>query len=439
MADEPSPYTDPPRVVVIGGGFGGLYAARALRRAPVAVTVIDRTNHHVFQPLLYQVATATLPATSITAPIRWLLRGQSNTRVLMAEVKEIDVDRRVVLIDDERREVPYDFLVVAGGSRHAYFGHPEWEEYAPGLKSIEDALEIRRRLLLAFERAEKSLDPKERTANLTFVIVGGGPTGVELAGMLPMIARHSLPREFRNIDTRDARIILVEGGPRLLPTFPEKLAARAQRDLEELGVEVRTGTLVTNVEPGAAQVGDEHVATCTVLWAAGNAASGLGKFLGVQLDKFGRVAVEPDLTVPGRPEVFVVGDLAAVATDGKPVPGVAPAAMQEGATAAKNIVRTIRRQPRVAFRYRNKGDLATIGRLRAIASFPRFHLTGALAWWFWLFVHIMYLAGFRNRAEVLLEWAYAFFTYQRGSRLITGQVRRANPPPSSAAPLPPKW
>jgi NADH dehydrogenase len=434
-----SPYTNPPHVVIIGGGFGGLYAARALRRAPVRVTVIDRTNHHVFQPLLYQVATATLPATDITAPIRWLLRKQSNTRVLMAEVKEVDVDRRVVRIDEERREVPYDYLILAAGARHAYFGHPEWEEYAPGLKSIEDALEIRRRLLLAFERAEKTEDPRERAALLTFVIVGGGPTGVELAGMLPMIARRSLPKDFRNIDTRTARIILAEGGPRVLATFPENLATRARRDLEQLGVEVRTGTLVTRVEPGSVQIGDERVETCTVLWAAGNAASGLGKFLGVQLDRFGRVNVEPDLTLPGHPEVFVIGDLAAITADGRPVPAVAPAAMQEGATAAMNIIRTIRGQPRTRFRYRNKGDLATIGRQRAIADFGRFHVEGALAWWFWLFVHILYLAGFRNRVAVLVEWAYAFFTYQRGSRLITAPRCAPGPAPSAAPPVPPKW
>jgi NADH:quinone reductase (non-electrogenic) len=434
-----SPYTHPPRVVVIGGGFGGLYAARALKRAPVELTVIDRTNHHVFQPLLYQVATATLPATSITAPIRWMLRKQRNTHVLMAEAKDVDVERRVVHIDDERREIPYDYLIIAGGSRHAYFGHPEWEEYAPGLKSIDDALEIRRRLLLAFERAEKAENPREQTAYLTFVIVGGGPTGVELAGMLPMIARHSLPKEFRNIDTRTARILLVEGGPRVLPTFPEKLAVRARRDLEDLGVEVRTGSVVTRVEPGAVQIGDERIETCTVLWAAGNAASGLGKFLGVQLDRFGRVGVAPDLSIPEHPEVFVVGDLASIVTDGRQVPGVAPAAMQEGATAAKNIIRTLRRQPRVAFRYRNKGDLATIGRMRAIADFGRWQMSGAIAWWFWLFVHIMYLAGFRNRVSVLIEWAYAFFTYQRGARLITGPVRRMNPPPAAAPPIPPKW
>jgi NADH:ubiquinone reductase (H+-translocating) len=434
-----SPYVKPPHVVIIGGGFGGLYAARALRRAPVEVTVLDRTNHHVFQPLLYQVATATLPATSITAPIRWLLRRQRNTRVLMAEVKEIDVGRRVVHVDDERRAIAYDYLIVAGGSRHAYFGHPEWEEYAPGLKSIEDALEIRRRLLLAFERAEKTEDHRERTAYLTFVIVGGGPTGVELAGMLPMISRRSLPKEFRNIDTRTARIILVEGGPRVLPAFPENLSARAQRDLEELGVEVRTKALVTGVEPGAVTIGDERIETCTVLWAAGNAASGLGEFLGVELDRFGRINVEPDLTVPGHPEVFVVGDLASLVTDGRQVPGVAPAAMQEGATAAKNIVRTLRRQPRIAFRYRNKGDLATIGRQRAVADFGRLQVTGAIAWWLWLFVHIMYLAGFRNRVSVLIEWAYAFFTYQRGSRLIIGPVRRMNPAPAAAPPVPPRW
>jgi NADH dehydrogenase len=355
-------------------------------------------------------------------------------------VKEIDLERRVVRIDDQRREVPYDYLIVAAGARHAYFGHPEWEDYAPGLKSIDDALQIRNRLLTAFERAEKTEDSRERTALLTFVIVGGGPTGVELAGMLPMIARYSLPKDFRNIDTRSARILLVEGGPRVLPTFPQNLATRAHRDLEELGVEVRTGALVTRVEPGAVQIGDERVETCTVLWAAGNAASGLGKFLGVELDRSGRVRVEPDLSLPGHPEVFVVGDLAVVTrSDGRPVPAVAPAAMQQGATAAKNIIRELRRQSRKQFRYRNKGDLATIGRQRAIADFGRFHLEGAIAWWFWLFVHIMYLAGFRNRVAVLVEWAYAFFTYQRGSRLITAPARPMNPAPSAAPPLAPKW
>ncbi len=283
-------------------------------------------------------------------------------------------------------------------------------------------------------------DPRERAAYLSFVIVGGGPTGVELAGMIPTIARHSLAKEFRNVDTRTARILLVEGGPRVLPTFPENLAARAQRDLEELGVEVRTSSLVTGLEPGAVQIGGERVETRTVLWAAGNAASALGQFLGVPLDKFGRIAVEPDLSLPGHPEVYVVGDLASIVTDGRQVPGVAPAAMQEGRRAAENIVRALRRQQPVAFRYRNKGDLATIGRMRAIADFGRFRISGPIAWWFWLFVHIMYLAGFRNRAEVLLEWAYAFFTYQRGSRLITGPIRRVNPAPATTtAPLPPKW
>ena len=407
-----------PRVVIIGGGFGGLYAARALKRALVDVTVIDRTNHHLFQPLLYQVATATLAPTHITAPIRWLLRKQQNTRVVLGEVTRIDAQaRRVACTDGAVFE--YDYLIVASGSRHSYFGRSEWEKLAPGLKSIDDAIVIRQRFLLAFERAENTSDDAERRRLLTFVIVGGGPTGAELAGMMPLISRSALARDFRNFDPRSARVILLEGGPRVLPTFKEKLSAIAQRELEELGVEVRTDAIVTKVERGAVWIGDEKIESESIFWAAGNESSPLGTFLGAPLDRAGRVKVEPDLSVPGRPQIFVVGDLAEAYTDGKRVPGVATAAIQSGTHAARNVIRLVERRRTVPFRYRNKGDLATIGRHRAIAQFPFFDVWGWPAWWFWLFLHIMYLAGFRNRVEVLVEWAFSYFTYQRGARLIT--------------------
>jgi NADH dehydrogenase len=409
-----------PRVVIIGGGFGGLYAARALKRDDVEVTLLDRTNHHLFQPLLYQVATATLAPSDITAPIRWLLRKHAHTTVLMAEVTGVDVGRRIVETADAG-PIEYDFLIVATGARHAYFGHPEWEPLAPGLKSIDDAMELRQRILTAFERAEAATDAAERRAWLTFVLVGAGPTGVELAGMISAIARHGLPAEFRRSDPSAARVILLEGGGRVLSTYPEELSEHARRDLINLGVEVRTGALVTAVEEGTVRVGAEAIAARTVIWAAGNAASPLGKHLDTELDRAGRVQVAPDLSLPGHPEVFVVGDLAAVATDGKPVPAVAPAAMQMGRHAVKNIRRTLERREREPFVYRNKGDLATIGRHRAIADFGRFTVNGALAWWLWLFLHIMYLAGFRNRLSVLVEWGYSYFTYERGARLITGR------------------
>jgi NADH dehydrogenase len=408
-----------PRVVIIGGGFGGLYAARALKRDDVELTVLDRTNHHLFQPLLYQVATATLAPTDITAPIRWLLRKQRHTTVLMTEVERVDVERRVV-VTEEPREIPYDYLIVAAGARHSYFSHPEWETIAPGLKSIDDAIRLRQRVLSAFERAEMTSDPAERAAWLTFVIVGGGPTGVELAGMLPTIATHSLPRDFRNIAHERVRVVLLEGGPKVLATYPDALSEHARLDLTNLGVEVRTGALVTKVERGLVQVGDgESIRSNTVIWAAGNAASPLGKSLGAPTDRVGRVPVEPDLSVTGHREVFVIGDMASITTKGKPVPGVAPAAMQMGAHAARNIRRDLEQRPRLPFVYRNKGDLATIGRHRAIADFGRLQLSGWIAWWFWLFLHIMYLAGFRNRLSVLIEWAYSYFTYERGARLIT--------------------
>jgi NADH dehydrogenase len=408
-----------PRVVIIGGGFGGLYAARALRRAKVELVVLDRTNHHLFQPLLYQVATATLAPTDITAPIRWLLRQQANTTVLLAEAQRVDPERRVIAIDAEPYEIAYDYLIVAAGARHAYFGHPEWEDLAPGLKSIGDAIELRQRILIAFERAEEAMTDAERDAWLTFVIVGAGPTGTELAGMLPTIAKHSLPREYRRIATANVRVILLEGGRKVLSTYPDELADHARRDLENLGVDVRTGALVTNIEPGKVHVGDEVIRTNTIIWAAGNAASPLGKSLGAEVDRVGRVLVAPDLSVPGHPEIFAIGDMAAVTSNGKPVPGVAPAAMQMGRHTAKNIQRDLEQRERKPFVYRNKGDLATIGRHRAVADFGRLKLTGFIAWWFWLFVHIMYLAGFRNRLSVLIEWGYSYFTFERGSRLIT--------------------
>ena len=416
-----------PRVVIIGGGFGGIAAAQALKRAQVAVTLIDRTNHFIFQPLLYQVATAALSPSDITAPIRWVLRHHRNAEVLMAEVREIDPERRVVRIDDELKEIPYDYLIVATGSRHAYFGHNEWEPYAPGLKAIEDASEIRRRFLLAFEHAEKSDDEKERAELLTFVIVGGGPTGVELAGAMPYIARKALAPDFRRINTHKTRVILVEAGPRILPTFPEQLAARAVRDLNDLGVEVRVGSFVTGVDAEGVSIGSEKIRARTAFWAAGNLASPLGKFMGVPLDRAGRIQVSPDLSVPGQPNIFIVGDLAALVQDGRLIPGVGPAAIQEGKSAARNILRELRRESRKPFHYWNKGDLAVIGRSRAIADLGWITFSGWFAWVFWLFVHITYLIGFRNRIVVLFEWAYAYFTSQAGVRLIT-DVERYKPP-----------
>jgi NADH dehydrogenase len=420
-----------PRVLIIGGGFGGLYAARALKKAPVDVLLVDHTNHHVFQPLLYQVATATLSPADICAPIRWLLRHQDNADVLLSEVVAIDPEQRVATCIDGKK-LNFDFLILAAGARHSYFGHAEWESVAPGLKSVEDAIELRRRWLSAFERADAATSDAERTAEMTFVIVGGGATGVELAGMLPTIAQHALPKDFRHIDTRQARVILIEGGPRILPAFPEDLSASAERALVELGVEVRTGTVVTNVGEDHVEMGNERIETGTVLWAAGNAASPLGAQLGVPVDRAGRVVVNDDLSVPGHPNIFVVGDLAQLKSEGKAVPGVAPAAMQSGAAAARNIVHTIRGAGRARFHYRNKGDLATIGRYRAVGVLAGRHLSGVFAWWTWLLVHIMYLAGFRNRAVVLIEWGYSFFTYERGSRLITGPLVVPRRPPGSS-------
>ncbi len=405
-----------PRVIIIGGGFGGLYAARAFKNANVDITVLDRTNHHLFQPLLYQVATAVLAPTDITAPIRWLLRKQKNITVLMTEVDRVDPERHVVVAGSA--EYPYAFLIVAAGARHAYFAHPEWEATAPGLKSIDDAIDIRQRILSAFEGAELERNEDERNALLSFVIIGGGPTGVELAGMIPTIAKGPVTHEFHRVTTGAVRVTLLEGGPRVLPTYPDDLSDHARADLEGLGVDVRTNSLVTEVTRNSVSIGDVVIPTRTIIWAAGNAASPLGKSLGAELDRVGRVKVEPDLSLAAHPEIFVIGDMAAVSCKGKAVPGVAPAAMQMGAHAVRSIKRTIEGRARLPFVYRNKGDLATIGRHRAIADLGVVKLSGFIAWWFWLFLHIMYLAGFRNRLSVLLEWGYSYFTYDRGARLI---------------------
>lgn len=415
-----------PRVVIIGGGFGGLMAAKKLKDANVEVTIIDRTNHHLFQPLLYQVAMASLAPSDVSVPIRYLLRGQKNAEVVMGNVTGIDVDRRIVTLGGGEI-YSYDYLVVAAGARHSYFNNPEWERWAPGLKAIEDATEIRSRFLFAFERAEHAQTDEERIAWMTFVIVGGGPTGVELAGIMQDIARRALRRDFRRIDTRETRVVLIEGGDRILSAFPESLSKKATEDLRDLNVEVITGELVTAVDRDGVSFGGRRLDARTVLWAAGNAASPLGAMLGVPLTRSGQVIVERDLSIPGHPEVFVVGDLAyAIQRNNKPAPGVAQVAMQGGRVAAKNITASIAGKPRRDFNYLNKGDLATIGRAKAIASFfgGEVKLSGFVAWFLWLFVHIMYLAGFRNRLSVLLQWGYAYLTYQRGVRLITNSERR---------------
>ena len=407
------------QVVIIGGGFGGLYAARALARAPVAVTLLDRRNHHVFQPLLYQVASAALSPGDIASPIRWIVRRQRNIGVLLADVTQVDPSRDVVATRNSG-EIAYDFLIIAAGATHAYFGHDDWRATAPGLKTLEDALEIRRRVLLAFERAELERDAERRRSLLTFVVIGGGPTGVELAGALAEISRQSLARDFRQFDPSSARIVLLEAGPSLLASFPETLRESAKRDLERLGVEVRTGKPVTDVRPGRVAVGADVIDAETVLWAAGVAASPLGATLGVPLDRAGRVIVQPDLTIPGHANVFVIGDLAAFDSGGRPLPGVAQVAIQMGRHAARNITRAIAGEPYRSFVYRDLGNMATIGRASAVADFGWLRLKGWIGWLAWLFVHILNLIGFRNRVIVLVQWAWAYFSYQRAIRLITG-------------------
>jgi NADH dehydrogenase len=405
-----------PRVVIVGCGFAGLAAARALKRFAVRITVVDRSNHHLFQPLLYQVATAALNPSDIASPIRRILRHQGNVEVLLAEAIAIDADRKTVLLTDG--ELPYDFLIVATGATHSYFGHDDWEPYAPGLKTIRDALEIRRRVLTAFERAEREPDPDRRAAWMTFVIVGAGPTGVELAGTLAEVARHTLARDFRQIDPAQARVVLLEGTPHVLPVYVEPLSLSARRQLEALGVEVRTDTMVTQIDADGVCAGPVRIEARTVVWAAGVAASPLARTLGAPLDRVGRVLVEANLSVPGRPEVYVVGDLAHVTCDGSIVPGVAPAAIQEARCAAENIRRAIEGRSTRDFHYRDRGMLATIGRAAAVADLRRFQCSGFVAWILWLFVHILFLIGFRNRLLVLIQWAWSYMTYDRGARLI---------------------
>jgi NADH dehydrogenase len=440
------------RVVIIGGGFGGLNAAKQLRRAPVEVTLIDRRNHHLFQPLLYQVATAALSPADIAAPIRRVLSRQRNTTVILGEVTAIDVVTRRVRLDDGGA-IEYDYLIVASGATHSYFGHDEWERFAPGLKTLDDATEIRRRFLLAFEMAERESDSGLRRARLTFIVVGAGPTGVELAGTMSELARRAIPADFRLIDTTSARVILLEALDRVLPAMPPDLSKRAQRDLEDLGVEVRLSSRVTQIDEGGVMISDERIAAHNVIWAAGVQASPLGALLGAETDRHGRVVVQPDLSIEGHPEVFVIGDLAKVVDpkSKREVPGVAPAAMQMGRFVARVIERECRaitapssasdsltpavsrprmlegqRQP---FRYRDKGLLATIGRAKAVAAIGRLHFAGLFAWLLWATVHILYLIGFRNRFAVMLNWAWAYVIFQPGARLITGEVDRAGREP----------
>ena len=409
-----------PHVLVIGGGFAGLWATRALASAPVRITLVDRCNHHLFQPLLYQAATAGLSSPDIAAPLRHILRKQRNVEVRLAEVSDIDPAEKYITIADGST-LKFDYLLLSSGATHAYFGHDEWAKHAPGLKTLDDALQLRRHLLLAFERAEAESDPELRAAWLSFAIVGGGPTGVELAGTLAEIARHTLKNEFRNINPSDARVRLIEAGPRVLSSFPEDLSEKARRQLEKLGVEVSTGVAVTDINGSGYRLGEQFIPARTVVWAAGVAASPLAKSLDVPLDRAGRVPVEKDLSVPGFPHAFVAGDLASLEQDGKAVPGVAPAAKQMGRHVAHVICARLRGATAPAFRYRDFGNLATIGRMAAIVHFGKLKLSGLLAWWFWLAAHVFFLIGFRNRLIVLLNWAWAYWSYQRGARIILGQ------------------
>lgn len=414
--------SDRPHVVIIGGGFAGLYMAKRLRGAPVRVTLIDRRNHHLFQPMLYQVATAALNPADIASPIRSVLRKHRNLEVLLGEVGRIDVDARTVHLADGAT-VGYDYLAVAPGARHSYFGHPEWEAHAPGLKAIEDALEIRRRVLLAFEQAEREPDPKSRQQQLTFVVVGGGPTGVEVAGALAEIRRFALARDFRHIDPREATVMLLEGGPRILPSYPEQLSHRAKEDLRRLGVDVRENTMVTGLTDEAVEAGGWRIPSTTVVWAAGNQASPLLESLGAPTTKQGRVIVEPDCTIPGHPEVFVLGDAAWHEHGGEPpVPATCPGGIQMGQYAAKAVRDSIAGRERRPFRYFDKGQLAVIGRGHAVADIRQFHFGGWFAWLFWALIHIFYLIGFRNRLLVMIQYAWSYITFRHGARLITGET-----------------
>jgi NADH dehydrogenase len=413
------PVAAKPHVVIVGAGFGGLEAAKKLgKEEAVRVTVIDRTNHHLFQPLLYEVATAALSPADIAGPIRGILNDFENTEVILAEVKAVNVAAKTVDLRD--REIAYDYLILATGSRHSYFGHDEWEKLAPGLKSLEDAVEIRRRLLLAFEYAEKTTDPAARAAAMTFVVIGGGPTGVEMAGAIAEISRYTLAKDFRHIDPASARVVLVEGDQRVLSGFPEDLSLSAVKQLKQLGVEVRTGVHAKNLTDAGLEVGDEFIPCRVKVWAAGNAASFVGKTMGVPVDKAGRVIVNEDLTIPEHPEVQVIGDLASFSHQGgKLLPGVSPVAMQEGRHAARNILAMIDGRKPQRFRYWDKGSMATIGRNKAVADLNFLHLSGLPAWLVWLFVHIIFLVGFRNRIAVLIQWAWSYISFNKGARLIT--------------------
>jgi len=424
----PSPATTQhrrPHVIIIGAGFGGLTAAKALAKAPVDVTLIDRRNHHLFQPLLYQVATAGLTPSQIASPVRGIVRGQENARVVLAEVDEIDVPSREVVTG--ARRTPFDYLVVAGGASHAYFGHDEWAHHAPGLKSLEDALALRARVLTALEAAETACDPVDRARLLTFAVVGGGPTGVELAGAIAELAGRALACDFRAIRGAKPRVVLIEAGDRLLPAFHPSLSAYARRALEKLGVEVQVGVAVEDVDAYGVRLGGEHMAAANTIWAAGVRAAPIGRFLGAETDRAGRVPVTPELSLAGAPNVFVIGDLARVEqADGRLVPGVAPAAKQEGAYVARVIAAAAAGRPRPPpFRYRDFGSLATIGRRAAVVELGGLRLTGLIAWLFWCVAHVYFLIGFRNRLQVVLDWIWAYLTFERGARLITGDDQAA--------------
>jgi len=410
-----------PHVVIVGGGFGGLTAAKQLRRMPVRVTLVDRQNHHLFQMLLYQVATAGLSPGDIASPIRWILRRQANARVLLADARAVDVAGKTLVCDIG--PIAFDYLILAPGVTHSYFGHDEWQPFASGLKTLDDALDIRARVLIAFENAERAPSDEERRRSLSFIVVGGGPTGVEMAGAIIEIARHALRKEFRAVDAATATVLLLEGGPDVLPAFPKTLRDRARRDLERLGVTVRTGALVSRIDEGVVHVGAERIEAGTIVWAAGVEASPIGRSLGVPLDRAGRVLVEPDLSIPGAPSIFVVGDLASLKNEaGKPLPGVAPVAIQEATHAVRAIAGDLAGRARVPFRYHNPGDLATIGRAAAVVDLGWIRFAGYPAWLFWLFIHILKLTGFRNRLVVFVQWAWAYFTFQRSVRLITSRA-----------------
>ena len=419
----------PPQVIIIGAGFGGLEAAKKLACKDVSLTVIDRTNYHLFQPLLYQVATAALSPADIAAPVRAILSKCKNVEVDLAEVESVDVKGRKVRTKD--RVFDYDYLILATGARHSYFGHDEWEKLAPGLKSLEDAVELRRRILLAFEFAEKTTDEAARKAAMTFVVIGGGPTGVEMAGAIAEISRYTLAKDFRHIDPSKARVILIEGAPRLLAAYPADLSESARKQLVELGVDVRTDARATDITESGVQLNGEFIPCHVKIWAAGNNASFVGKTLIAPVDRVGRVIVNDDLTIPGHSEVQVIGDLANFSHQtGEPLPGVSPVAMQQGRHAARNILRMIRGEEPKPFRYFDKGSMATIGRNKAVADLKFFHLSGFPAWLTWLFVHIIFLVGFRNRLLVLLQWAWAYLSFDKGARLITRNFQAEQRPPA---------